>query len=74
MIIPTKHITIENSLLGIGAELLQRMNKPKTVSTLWDQSKSIKGIKSYEVFTLTLDFMYLLGVIEFNKGFVRRIQ
>ncbi|MCK5282468.1 MAG: hypothetical protein KAK00_03595 [Nanoarchaeota archaeon] len=74
MIIPTKHIKIENSLLGIGAELLNRVNQPKTVSTLWDQSKCIKGIKSYELFTLVLDFMFIIGAIEFNEGFVRRIN
>ena len=74
MIIPTKHIKIKNSLLGIGAELLNRINQPKTVSTLWDQSKSIEGIKSYESFTLTLDFMFIIGAIEFNNGFVRRVQ
>lgn len=74
MIIPTKHIKLENSLLGLGAEILKHLDKPKTISTLWEQLKSLKGIKSYEVFTLALDFMYLLGVIEFSKGFIRRIQ
>ena len=74
MILPTKHIKIENSLLGIGAELLKRMNQPKTVSTLWDQSKSINGIKSFESFTLVLDFMFIIGAIEFINGFVRRIN
>jgi hypothetical protein len=74
MIIPTKHIQIENSLLGIGAELLQRINQSKTVSTLWEQSKTIEGIKTYESFTLVLDFMFIIGLIEFNDGFLRRVQ
>ncbi|MBU3907004.1 MAG: hypothetical protein KKA64_02005 [Nanoarchaeota archaeon] len=74
MIMPTKHIRIENSLLGTGAELLNMMSQPKTISTLWDQSKSIKGIKSYESFTLVLDFMFIIGAIEFNDGFIRRIH
>lgn len=74
MIMPTKHIRIENSLLGTGAELLNMMSQPKTISTLWDQSKSIKVIKSYESFTLVLDFMFIIGAIEFNDGFIRRIH
>lgn len=72
MIIPTKYITLENSLLGVGAEILKRLEKPKTVSTLWEQSKYLKGIKTYRMFTLTLDFMFMMGILEFSEGFIRR--
>ena len=36
MILPTKHIRTERALIGIGAEILALMQKPKTVSGLWD--------------------------------------
>ncbi|MCK4968053.1 MAG: hypothetical protein KAS12_03270 [Candidatus Aenigmarchaeota archaeon] len=74
MIIPTKHITVENSLLGVGAEILKRLERPKTVSTLWEQSKFIKGVKTYGMFTLTLDFMFMIGIIKFSNGFLRRTK
>lgn len=74
MILPTKHITIENSIIGIGAEMTKLLNSEKTVSTLWDQAKKIKGIKSYGLFTLVLDFMFLIGIIEFKDGFLVRVK
>ncbi len=74
MIVPTKYITLENSLLGTGSEILKRLKEPKTVSTLWEQSKPIKGIKTYQMFTLTLDFLFMMGILEFSKGFIRRIN
>ena len=72
MILPTKHIDTESSLIGIGAELIKIIDRPKTVSTLWEQAKLIKGIKSYGTFTLALDFLYMMGIIDFKDGFVKR--
>ncbi len=38
MILPTKHITLERSLLGVGAEILVIIKKrPETMSGLWDK-------------------------------------
>ena len=74
MIIPTKHIKLENSLLGLGADILRHLEKPKTVSTLWEQAKLIKGIKSYGRFTLVLDFMFMINAIKFSDGFLRRTK
>ena len=38
MILPTKHITIERSLLGVGAEILTIIKKrPETISELWNK-------------------------------------
>ncbi len=72
MITPTKYISIENSLIGVGAEILKKLEKPKTVSTLWEQSKCIKGVKTYSIFTLTLDFLFMIDAVEFSDGFLRR--
>ena len=39
MILPTKRITAERALLGIGAEVLRLLEEPKTVSRLWNEYK-----------------------------------
>ena len=74
MILPTKYIRIENSLMGIGAELITRLEQPRTISSLWEQMKVVKWVNSYENFILALDFIFLLDLIDFEKGFIRRIE
>ena len=74
MILPTKHIRTEKSLIGLGAELVKRLDKPKTVSSLWESARDIRGINSYGLFVLTLDFIFLLGMIETDGVFLSRIK
>ena len=39
MILPTKRITQNRSLLGIGGHIIQLLDEPKTVSRLWEDFK-----------------------------------
>ena len=65
MIIPTKHLSIERSLLGIGATILESMNERETISSLWQKTKLVSDFISFEQFTLALDFLYLIGSIDY---------
>lgn len=78
MILPTKRITHDRSLLGIGAETLILLDEPKTVSRLWDEFKNQRLIKmsaslvTYDWFVLSLDVLYMLSAIRLEKGLLRR--
>ena len=72
MILPTKHIDVSRSLIGLGAEVLRNIDRPQTVSTLWNRSMTIKFMGTFETFTLTLDFLYTIGVIEIEDNFIIR--
>ena len=78
MILPTKRITEERSLLGIGAEVLVLLDEPKTVSRVWDEFKSrrLKKVSPYPVtydwFILALDLLHMLSAIRLEKGVLRR--
>jgi hypothetical protein len=72
MILPTKHIKLSNSLLGLSAELLKYLNGGQTVTSLWGNVRHLPEVKTFERFTLGLDFLYSLGVIEFEDGLLRR--
>lgn len=74
MILPTKHIPAENSLLGVGALLLKYLERPRTVTALWEQAKQAPNVGTFERFTLALDFLYTIGSIEFDKGLLKRVQ
>lgn len=74
MILPTKHIPVQNSLLFIGGEVLSLLGKPKTISRIWQEiskkrnSTEGRSHLSYEWFILSVDLLYLLGAVELNNG------
>lgn len=37
MILPTKHVEPERALIGVGAEVLAVLDRPMTMSRLWDK-------------------------------------
>ena len=80
MILPTKHLRADRSLLGVGAEILPLLDQPKTVSRLWEEFRkrrerqpSVAPI-SYNWFVLSLDLLFTLGIIAFEGGRLKRLQ
>jgi len=73
---PKKHITISESLLGLGSIIIELLVKPMTVDDCWDiiRDKYIgKGIISnkhtFDSLILALDLLYAINIIEMNgKG------
>jgi hypothetical protein len=72
MILPTKGLAVDRALLSAGAEILRRLDRPKTVSRLWEQVRkresSLLEALPYEWFLLALDLLYLLGAVDFEDG------
>jgi hypothetical protein len=63
MILPDKNIQLRNSLLGWGAKMVKLLNKPRTVSYLWDKLR-LETNMSFQKYILTLDFLFMLGIVE----------
>lgn len=78
MILPTKGLAVDRALLSVGAEMLRRLDKPKTVSKLWEQMRyrhsSLLEAISYDWFLLALDLLYSLGAVDFEDGRLRRAR
>ena len=72
MILPTKYITTSYSLLGVGAELLRVLARPRTVTSLWDEARQMHGVMTFERFTLALDLLFACGAISLSDGLIRR--
>ncbi len=79
MIFPSKHISQEKALLTVGAELLKNLDKPKTVSAIWEdvrQSASetqgdVTHIR-YDWFILALDLLFTIDAIEIHEGLLKK--
>lgn len=74
MILPTKHIDGNRCLLGVGALILTILRRPKTVSALWESVKRLNGSTTFETFSLTLTFLFSVGLIEEENGVMKRAK
>lgn len=80
MILPTRNLAPERSLLVIGAEVLSILDEPKTVTRVWDEflKTRSRGTRrtpvSYDWFVLSLDLLFIIGTVEFEAGRLSRVQ
>jgi hypothetical protein len=75
MILPTKGIAPPQALISLGADILRLLSETKTVSRLWDDFKR-QGehtvAVTFDWFVLSLDLLFVLGAVDFDRGRVRR--
>lgn len=72
MILPSKHISEENALIGVGAILLKEMHHPQTVTSLWEKVRGYSAVGPYERFVLALDMLHITGVLTLSQGMIVR--
>ena len=73
MILPSKHLSQDRALLSVGANILQHLQMPKTVSAIWEElskttCKTAMPTISYNSFILALDLLYSMNAIEMEDG------
>jgi hypothetical protein len=71
-LVPRKHISLDQSLLGFGAKIINLIDDNSTLELLWQKCNINSAVKhSFDDLVLTLDFLYLIDVIFINdKGFI----
>lgn len=74
MILPTKHIKLQNCILNLGSILLNNITGKQTVTLLWDKARELPEVKTFERFTLGLDLLFTLGLIDFKEGIIVRLK
>lgn len=78
MILPTKHINFSQSLLGLGAYILPRLQSPKSIDDLWemyevDCKNNVYLTKhSFDHLMMTLIFLYRIGGIKEKDGVIEK--
>tara|TARA_R110000764_G_scaffold88571_1_gene169698 strand:- start:1862 stop:2095 length:234 start_codon:yes stop_codon:yes gene_type:complete len=69
MLRPQKHIRLSESILGLGANILNLLSRPLTPEQIYEKLNNLNLLIShdFEHIILTLDFLYACGVIELNE-------
>ncbi len=79
MILPTKRLSQDRSLLYVGAEILRLVDEPKTVSRLWQELQSARSTQfglaplPYDWFVLSLDLLFLVNSIRIERGRIDKV-
>ena len=70
MILPSKHISQDQALIGIGAILLKEIDQPQTVTSLWETVREEDAIGTFERFVLALDMLHIIGAVSLENGLI----
>ncbi|MDE3783403.1 MULTISPECIES: ABC-three component system middle component 6 [Sinorhizobium/Ensifer group] len=74
MILPTKFLPAERSLIVIGGEILVLLGDgPRSVSELWERIRGDKSRKypvGYDWFTLALTLLYMIDAVDMKSGLI----
>lgn len=72
MLLPAKHIRVSESIIGLSSFILSKLNKPRTIDSLWSEFKYAVENKKYpshhsvENLVLAIDFLYIIGLVNVN--------
>lgn len=72
MIMPTKHIPVDQSLLGAGAVVFSELSQPRTVTALWEAVRDAESVGTFERFVLAVTMLYALRVVRYDSGVLVR--
>jgi hypothetical protein len=79
MLLPDKHITLAESILGLGAVVLSALDRPRSIDDLYHivqkarTDGSLPAFYNFDSVLLALLFLYSVGLIEAtDTGGVRR--
>ncbi len=67
-LVPNKTIRTQYSLLGVGAQILQHITGPETVTSIWNKVRELEAINTYEKFIAGLTILYCLKAIDIQNG------
>lgn len=72
MILPTKHLELDKSLLAIGGRILNALPRPRTVTSMWEEVRKHEETLTFESFSLALTFLYTIGAVEMKDELMMR--
>ena len=71
LLLPNRGLSAERALLTIGAEILPLLDRPSSVSGLWDRfstgrAESRSERVTFDWFSLSLTALYAIGMIDWT--------
>lgn len=70
--LPNKYVTIDYSIIGLTAVLLEVIQPNDTVSSLWDRVNRDQRIRTFERFADAATLAFASGLLKFDGGVLQR--
>jgi len=74
MLMPSKHIPLSDTYLGIGAVILSQLKKDMTREALWARVRGKPTVGTLDRFLYSLDLLFMFGLVEYDDGLIKRVQ
>lgn len=81
MLLPTKGVSAERAIITVGAEVLEQLKTPKSVSALWDRYRGCERAGgnsdhiTFDWFSLALASLFAINLVEWTpSGHLRRVH
>lgn len=70
MILPSKNIPTDRALLTIAGKAFDQLNRPTTISALWDSIREDYSTRpiAYAWFILAIDLLYIMSLVRFDQN------
>ena len=62
------------STIGSGAVLLKELNRPQTVTSLWEKVRTHHIVGNFERFVLALDLLHIMGSVVQINGMIEKVE
>ena len=72
MLLPDKHIRFAESLLGLGAFVLEELERPKSLDALWAalrnhmEKQRMPATHTFDNLVLAVDVLFAIGAVTLN--------
>ncbi len=79
MLLPDKHITLAESIIGLGAFVLGELEEPRSVDRLYERMERAIGTSSlpayhdYDALVVAILFLYSIGAVELRENGVLQL-
>jgi hypothetical protein len=80
VILPTKHLPPRRAIISVASEIHTLIKRTSTISSIWSDLQrqhrmSLRvGEVSYDWFILALDFLYLMGKVDYENGYIKKVK
>jgi len=72
---PSKHVSFNESIVGIGAIILKHLEGGKAIDDLWSEMRRLRPSHDrlpekidFDTFILAVDFLFLVGAVKDNEA------
>lgn len=72
MLLPDKHISFRESIIGFGTTILSFLDRPLTIEQIWKtyqrENPNNNAIHGFDILVLTLDVLFAIDVISISES------